>query len=142
MIEHFAAFNSAQPAPIRADLETIALAAAKGKFVVLKGWPDFNWIDTEMMKRPNEELLKLAREQNTFPLACFLVAARPGSLFCYSWGYTDRHGTLESYPEFQRPLGAPLGEAKQTGWSYQRDSTHASVFVDLQTKTARINWKP
>jgi hypothetical protein len=142
MIEHFAAFNSAQPAAIRADLETIALAAAKGKFVVLKGWPDFNWIDTEMMKRPNEELLKLAREQITFPLACFLVAARPGSLFCYSWGYTERHGTLESYPEFQRPLGAPLGEARQTGWSYQRDFAHASVSVDFQTKKARINWKP
>jgi sugar/nucleoside kinase (ribokinase family) len=60
MIEHFAAFNSEQPAAIRADLETIALAAAKGKFVVLKGWPGFNWIDTEMMKRPNDELLKLA----------------------------------------------------------------------------------
>ena len=142
MIEHFAAFNSEQPAAIRADLETIALAAAKGKFVVLKGWPSFNWIDTEMMKRPNAELLKFAREQITFPLACFLVAARPGSLFCYSWGYTDRHGMLESYPEFQRPLGAPLGEAKQTGWSYQRDFTHASVFVDIETKKARINWKP
>ena len=142
MIEHFAAFKSDQPADIRADLETIALAAAKGKFVVLKGWPGFNWLDKEMMKRPEAELLKLAREQITFPLACFLVAARPGSLFCYSWGYTDRHGMLESYPELERPLGPPLGEAKQTGWSYQRDFAHASVFVNLETKKARIDWKP
>ena len=81
MIEHFAGFKTDQPADIRADLETIALAAAKGKFVVLKGWPGFNWLDKEMMKRPEAELLKLAREQITFPLACFLVAARPGSLF-------------------------------------------------------------
>ena len=142
MVEHFAAFNSEQPADIRADLETIKLAAAKGKFVVVKGWPGFNWMDKEMMKRPEAELLKLARERITFPLACFLVAARPGSLFCYSWGYTDRHGTLESYPELGRPLGAPLGEAKQTGWSYQRDFAHASVDVDLETKKARIDWKP
>ena len=142
MIEHFAAFNSEQPADIRADLETIKLAAAKGKFVVIKGWPGFNWMDKEMMKRPEAELLKLAREQITFPLACFLVAARPGSLFCYSWGYTDRHGTLESYPELERTLGAPLGEAKQTGWSYQREFAHASVFVNLETKKARIEWKP
>lgn len=142
MIEHFAGFKTDQPADIRADLETIALAAAKGKFVVLKGWPGFNWLDKEMMKRPKAELLKLAREQITFPLACFLVAARPGSLFCYSWGYTDRHGMLESYPEFERLLGAPLREARQTGWSYQRDFAHASVFVNLETKKARIDWKP
>ena len=25
---------------------------------------------------------------------------------------------------------------------YQRDFAHASVFVDLETKKARINWKP
>ena len=81
---------------------------------------------------------KLAREQITFPLACFPVAARPGSLFCDSWGYTDHHGTLESYPELERPLG----EAKQTGWSYQREFAHASVFVNLETKKARIDWKP
>jgi hypothetical protein len=141
MIEHFAGFKTDQPADIRADLETIALAAAKGKFVVLKGWPSFNWLDKGMMKRPETELLKLAREQITFPLACFLVAARPGSLFCYSWGYTDRHGMLESYPELERPLGAPLGEAKRTGWSYQRDFTRAAVFVNLETRTARIEWK-
>ena len=142
MIEHFAAFGSNQAADIRADIETVALAAAKGKFVVIKGWPGFNWMDHEMMKRPGAELLKLAREQITFPLACFLVAARPGSLFCYSWGYTDIHGTLESYPELERPLGAPLGEAKQTGWSYQREFAHASVIVNLETKKARIDWKP
>lgn len=142
MIEHFAAFNSDKPADIRADIETIALAAAKGKFVVLKGWPGFNWMDKEMMKRPNAELLKLAREQITFPLACFLVAARPGSLFCYSWGYTDRHGMLESYPEFERPLGPPLGEAKKDGWNYQREFTHASMSVNLETKSAHIDWKP
>jgi hypothetical protein len=142
MVEHFASFNSDQPADIRADLDTVSLAAAKGKFVVIKGWPGFNWIDTEMMKRPHEELLKLARERITFPLACFLVSAQPGSHFCYSWGYTDRHGMLDAYPEFDKPLGQPLGAAKRTGWTYQREFAHASVFVNLETKTARIDWKP
>jgi hypothetical protein len=49
MIEHFASFKSDQPADIRADLDTISLAASKGKFVVIKGWPGFNWIDTDYL---------------------------------------------------------------------------------------------
>ena len=141
MIEHFGDFNTGAPADIKADLDSIALAAAKGKFVVLKGWPGFNWLDKEMMKRPHADLLKLARERITFPLACFLVAAQPGSHFCYSWGYTEMHGMLDAYPEFDRPLGAPLGEAKTDGWNYQREFAHASVSVNLETKAARIDWK-
>lgn len=141
MIEHFGDFKTSSPADIKADLDSIALAAAKGKFVILKGWPGFNWLDNEMMKRPHAELLKLARERITFPLACFLVAAQPGSHFCYSWGYTDKHGMLDAYPEFDRPLGPPLGEAKKHGWNYQREFAHASVSVNLETKSARIDWK-
>jgi hypothetical protein len=41
-----------------------------------------------------------------------------------------------------RPLGPPLGAAKQTEWTYQREFVHASVFVNLETKTARIDWRP
>lgn len=141
MIEHFGDFNTGSPEDIKADLDSIALAAAKGKFVVLKGWPGFNWMDKEMMKRPHAELLKLARERITFPLACFLVAAQPGSHFCYSWGYTDKHGMLDAYPEFDRPLGPPLGEAKKDGWNYRREFAHALVSVNLETKAARIDWK-
>jgi hypothetical protein len=91
---------------------------------------------------PPEHSFRQAQQRITFPLACFLVAAQPGSHFRYSWGYTDRHGMLDAYPEFNRPLGPPLGEAKQTGWTYQRDFTHASVFVNLETRTGRIDWKP
>jgi hypothetical protein len=141
MIEHFGAFNSASPEDILADMETMAIAAQKGKFVVLKAWPGFTWLDTAMMSRPYEELLELARRNITFPLACFLVAARPGSFFCYSWGYSDRHGTLDVYSELERPLGPPLGEAQRSGWTFRREFIHASVFVDVKTKTARIEWR-
>ena len=140
MIEHFGAFNSASPEVILADMETMAIAAQKGNFVVLKAWPGFTWLDTAMMSRPYEELLELARRNITFPLACFLVAARPGSFFCYSWGYSDRHGTLDVYSELERPLGPPLGEAQRSGWTFRREFIHASVFVDVKTKTARIEW--
>ena len=141
MIEHFGGFKTASPTDIKADLDSIALAAAKGKFVVLKGWPGFNWLDQDMMQRPYAELLKLARERLTFPLACFLVAAQPGSHFCYSWGYTHTHGMLDIYAEFDRPLGPPQADAKWVGLTATREFAHASVWVDLTTQQARIDWR-
>jgi hypothetical protein len=141
MIEHFGAFKTDSPADIKADLDSIALAAAKGKFVVIKGWPGFNWTEREAMQRPAAELLRLAREQITFPLACFLVAAQPGSHFCYSWGYVHDHGMLEPYAEFDRPLGPPKADATWVGLTATREFAHASVWVDLTTKQARIDWR-
>jgi len=141
MVEHFGSFGTAAPADIKADLDSIALAAAKGKSVIVKGWPGFNWLEKEIMKRPYAELLQLARERLTFPLACFLIGAQPGTYFCYSWGYTDRMGSLESYPEFDRPLGPPKADAVWQGLTATREFTHASVWVDLTTKQARIDWR-
>ena len=94
-----------------------------------------------MMKRPHAELVQLARERVTFPLACFLVAARPDSQFAYSWGYVAEHGMLESYPEFDRPLGPPRADAAWTGLTATREFAHATVHVDLATKHARIDWR-
>ena len=141
MIEHFGAFKTDSPTDIKADLDSVALAVAKGKFVVVKGWPGFNWLDKEMMQRPYAELLQLARSRLTFPLACFLVAAQPGSHFCYSWGYTDTHGMLDAYAEFDRPLGPPKADAIWQGLTATREFAHASVWVDLTTQQARIDWR-
>ena len=140
MIEHFGAFKTAEPEAIKADLESIELAAAKGKFAVIKGWPGFTWLDRDMMKRPHAELLAIARKRITFPLSCFLIAAHRDSHFCYSWGYTDRHGMLDAYPEFDRPLGPPKSAAMWDGLTATREFEHASVSVDLNKKEARITW--
>lgn len=141
MIEHFGHFKNDSPDDIKADLDSVALAAAKGKFVVVKGWPGFNFTERDMMQRPRAELLNLAREAITFPLACFLVAAQPGSHFCYSWGYVHNQGMLDSYPELERPLGPPKADATWIGLTATREFTHASVTVDLATKRARIDWR-
>ncbi len=141
MIEHFAAFNTDSPEDIKADLDSIVLAESKGKFVVLKGWPGFNWLDREMMKRPHRDLLELSRKRITFPLACFLIAAQNGSHFCYSWGYTHTDGMLDSYPEFDRRLGPPTGDAIWKGMTATRDFENASVRIDLTNKESRIDWR-
>ncbi len=140
MIEHFSAFSSDKPAVMKADIETLKIAASKGKFAVIKGWPGFAFNDGEMMKRPYQELLELARERITFPLACFLIAAQPGSQFCYSWGYREKHGMLDSYPEFEKPLGPPEADAVWDGMTATRKFKHASIRVDLNTKMASIDW--
>jgi len=74
-------------------------------------------------------------------LAPALVAAQPGSRFCYSWGYVHNQGMFVSYPELDRPLGPPKADATWSGLTATREFTHASVTVDLATKRARIDWR-
>ncbi len=139
-IEHFDQFSSTSKESIRQDLEDMSEASMNGKIVVLKTFPGFNWTEHEQMNRPYEELLEEARENITFPLACFLVAAGPYSYFNYSWGYRPEFGTLEWYDELDRPLGKPLGDAVIDGWEYTREFEHVKVWVNIETKEAKIDW--
>ena len=142
MIEHFGCFSDGVGKEKMAeDLDAMRAAAHLGKIVCLKAWPGFTWLDADMMQKPHDELVRLARERLMFPLACFLVAAEPNCYFCYTWGYRETDGTFDWHPEFDKPLGLPKGEAKRTGWIYQREFAHASVSVNLETQTAKISWK-
>jgi len=141
MIDRFDRDEKQTKETMAADLEAMRKAARDGKIICFKAWPDFNMKDQEIMKKPHEELAKLAREQITFPLASFLIAAGSHSYFQYTWGWNGDCGTFDWYPEFDKPLGAPKGEAVRKGWTYQREFEHASVFVDLETKSATIDWK-
>jgi hypothetical protein len=141
MIEHFDAYNSKAPEDLKADLDSMALAASKGKFVVLKGWPALTETEARVKDRTQAEYLRLARERITFPLACYLIGSQPGCHFCYSWGYREANGGLDAYPEFERPLGTPKADATWKGLTATRDFAYASVRIDLTTKEARIDWK-
>ncbi|MBT3198950.1 MAG: hypothetical protein HN350_03450 [Phycisphaerales bacterium] len=143
-IEHFGAFQSRTKESIARDIEAISKTGKAGKIVVVKAWPDpqFNWTNKTKMKLPAAKLAKEAREKITFPLACFLVAAQENSYFCYSWGYREQHGGLIEYPELNKPLGKPKGDATKKQWVYTRSFEHADVWVDLAGRKARINWKP
>jgi len=143
MIEHFTAFHSQSKESIAADIEAITSAASMGKTVVVKGWPDptFNWTNKEKMRVPSVMLADEARKKIIFSLACFLIAAQENSYFSYSWGWREQNGSLIDYPEFDKPLGPPKGEAIRKGWTYLREFAHASVFVDLEKKTAKIDWR-
>ena len=141
IIEHFNHFASTSKESIRQDLTDMNEASKGGKIVILKAFPDFNWTQRQKMAQDYAVLLEEAREDITFPLACFLVAAGPYSYFNYSWGYRPQFGTLEWYDELDRPLGEPLGDAEINGWEYTREFEHVKVWVNIETKEATIDWE-
>ncbi len=141
MIEHFGHFNSGSKECMLNDIQEMIKAGKRGKIVVFKAWPGFAWIDREAMRKPLEEKRILAAKNITFPLAAFLVGAQENAYFIYNWGYRMAHGCLEWYPELDRRLGLPLADAKQTDWVLERDFEHAHVWIDLEAKEARIDWR-
>ena len=117
-------------------------ATKRGEIVVFKAWPGFTWwSDPELMKQPHSEQYAVSVKNLEFPLACFLIGAEEHCYFCYTWGWLPEYGALDWYPEFDKPLGPPKGSAVQDGWTFRRDFEHASVFVDVEKRVGRINWK-
>lgn len=141
LIEHFDSFGCVSKADIRTDLENLALAEQNKKFCVLKAWPGFTWMDSIVKERSPADLLTLARERISFPLACFLIGARSGSFLSYSWGYRENFGMLDTYPEFAKTLGAPKADAAWQGDTATREFARAQVSLDLERKTGRVQFR-
>ncbi|MBU2950938.1 putative glycoside hydrolase family 15 protein [Tamlana agarivorans] len=141
MIEHFGHFNSTTKESMLKDIQEMVKSGKAGSIVVFKGWPGFDWLDKEIMAKPLKVKQKIARENITFPLASFLVGAQNNCYFIYNWGYRMEMGCLDWYPEFEKPLGKPLNAMKINGWELTRNYEYASVWVNLETKEAKINWK-
>ena len=94
-------------------------------------------------KMRNERFAKLSKEKTEYYHACYLIGAQPYSYFQYGWGWQLAHGSLMDYPEFKKPLGAPKGSYNRTsnkGWEFTREFEHAWVWVNTETKQAKITW--
>jgi hypothetical protein len=141
IIEHFNVLASQEPEQIAQDIERMTRAGKAGKVVILKAFPGFLWIDEEAMKMPEAEKLRLAQERITFPLAAFLIVAQEHSYFNYTWGYRAEHGAYAWYPEYDKRLGPPKGDARQDGYEYRREFEYASVYINIETKEATIDWR-
>lgn len=85
-----------------------------------------------------------------FSVALFLVMAEKYSYLMVSDGYGVDPGKdgksesklwLHTFPEYDRPLGAPLGPAMKEGVRYTRDFEHVSVSLDLETMKGELHWK-
>lgn len=91
-----------------------------------------------------EIMPKISREKLEFALACYLIGAQPYSYFMYSWGWTLDDGSLVDYPELRKPLGPPQGAYQRIdpdGWEFTREFEHANVWVDTETRKAKITWR-
>ncbi len=141
IIEHFNVLASQEPEQIAQDIERMTRAGKAGKIVILKAFPGFLWIDKEAMKMSQDEKLKLAQQRITFPLAAFLIAAQEHSYFNYTWGYRAEQGAYAWYPEYDKRLGPPKGDARQKGYEYWREFEHASVYINIETRQATIDWR-
>ncbi len=140
MIEHFGQFQSSSKECMLRDIQEMEKACKNGKIVVFKGWPGFTFTDRNAMRKSLSEKREIAKKNLLFPLAAFLVGAQENAYFVYSWGYRIDNGCLEWYPEFDKPLGEPMGDMVRDGWILSRQFKHASVWVNLETREADIQW--
>jgi len=76
-------------------------------------------------------------------LAIFLICAEKHSYFYAHDGYDAKKSKvwMKRPPEFDRPLGAPRGPAVRAGYVYTREFAHATVRLDLETRTGQIDWR-
>lgn len=130
------------PEYIANTIRVMQEASKKGEIVIFKAWPGFTWwSDPELMKKSHAEQYAVAVKNLDFNLACFLAGAGENCYFCYTWGWLPEFGTFDWYPEFDKPLGKPKGEAVREGWVFRREFEHASVFVDIEKRSGTIDWK-
>lgn len=142
MIEHFCDLSGRSKEVIARDIELLQDAAEKGKVVIAKGWPGLNFTNTaEIRAMSQKQLEDMSRADIVFPLATFLVGAGKYAYFCYSWGYDHTQGGMIDYPEYNKPLGEPLGPAQKNGYIYTREFKNASVFTDIENRIGKIDWK-
>ncbi len=138
MNEHFDIRQKTSKEEVLADLKDFKIAHDNGKSIILRAWPGFDWTDTEMMKKPHNELLALANERIDFPLASFLIASYPDSYFLYNWGYRDPFGLFDEYPELDKNIGKPKGAAVWNGYKATREYGCATVSIDIEKKEGKI----
>lgn len=75
-------------------------------------------------------------------LAMFLILAGEQSYFNYTPTYAadDTDSWRRWYPEYDKPLGPPLGPATRDGFIFTREFKHASVELDIAQRQGRIQW--
>ena len=93
--------------------------------------------------RESLEINKDTKKHLDYLLAIFLVCAEK-----YSYVYPhDKYDSmtsatwLKTFPQYEKPLGKPLGYAKRKGYIYTREFEHLDVVLDIENKTAILNYK-
>jgi hypothetical protein len=103
---------------------------------------------TKNRQRTDEIRKSLTRDERAvrrfqYLLAIFLICAEQHSYFCAHDGYDAKKSKvwMKHPSEFDRPLGAPKGLAVRDGYVYTREFARASVRLDLENQTGKIDWR-
>lgn len=127
-------------------IDVMQTAARQGKIIAFttgfstpKNTSDLG-IDESHAKVSSDEA---ARQALVFPLAIFLICAEEHSYFRIHEGYSadEDDRWMRWLSEYDRPLGPPSGPAKKDGFRYSRKFQHATVQLDIQKRTASIQWQ-
>lgn len=138
MFENYARSKSSKES-LLSEWEHMLRMAKDGKISVFRLGVEGTW---RGHMQPN--MAELSKEKLEFAHACYLIGAQPYSYFMYSWGWKLASGALVDYPELKRPLGPPQGAYQRTtpnGWEFTREFEHASVWVNTETREAKITWR-
>ncbi|MGJ8650344.1 MAG: putative glycoside hydrolase [Opitutaceae bacterium] len=138
MFENYARQKSSKES-LLSEWEDMLRIAKDGKISVFRLGVEGTWRGNMQPNMP-----QLSKEKLEFAHACYLIGAQPYSYFMYSWGWKLSTGPLVDYPELRRPLGAPKGPYQRTdpnGWEFTREFEHVSVWVNTDTREAKITWK-
>jgi len=75
-------------------------------------------------------------------LAMFLILAGEYSYFNFTPTYAadGNDAWRRWYPEYDKPLGSPLGAATRDGFIFTREFQHASVHLDLTAREGKVAW--
>lgn len=137
MFENYARQKSSKES-LLSEWEHMLRMAKDGKVTVFRLGVEGTW---RGHMKPN--MPQLSKEKLEFAHACYLIGAQPYSYFMYSWGWKLATGPLVDYPELRRPLGPPKGAYLRTnpnGWEFTREFERASVWVNTETREAKITW--
>lgn len=132
-------------------IEAVQQAARDGKIIAMtlglgESAADATKIDDTRTRV--DELAAIDKRAN-YLIGLFLICAERYSYLYLHDGYSAdlRRGECQSkvwlkrFPQYDKPLGAPLGPATREGFVYKRRFEHVDVMVDLERKQATLEWR-
>ncbi|MDB4583745.1 putative glycoside hydrolase family 15 protein [Draconibacterium sp.] len=144
MFEHYNATVTNKENLLK-EWEDMVQVAKAGKISIYRfGAKGKGRTDITIGETNTDGMIERSKKQLDYFLACYLIGAQPYSYFQYNWGWNLPDGNLVDYPELQKPLGAPKEAYKRVtpqGWEFTREFEHASVWVNTETKKAKITWR-
>ncbi|MFI3330632.1 MAG: putative glycoside hydrolase [Rikenellaceae bacterium] len=141
MIEHYCDRPSYTPESLIEQIEAVQEAGRQGRIIMPKTWPRYDYRKPEgFAGLTSSTIYSHCKEDINYALSCFLIGAGKYAYFCYSYGYSEKHGNYFDYPEYHYPLGEPEGEAVRDGFKFTRKFKYADVYLDVQTREHKITW--